>query len=474
MLNKEYMQMKTLNMAMGIVLALALSAQAYTNVIDGDGVAAGFSHSGFTFTPESDSLYNDNMGYAAVNSGNTATWAFTGLASNGHHTVYASWSANANRSQIADYAFGSVTSTVNQEVAPANDLQLTDGLSELVWLQELGSLIVTDNTVTVTLSDNDTTAAQFLISDAVAVVKTDQPDPLVVDNGDAGYTDNMQGDLSGNAGDHYNEDSRYAASSGGWSATWDMDVENSRYTVYASWKEEGNRSDAVEYTISDGGGTWSVNQKVEENHDLQITDDLAHDIWFQALGVVEVSDWNLSVTVSDDDGSGYLISDAVAIKPTPQPDPWALDDGNMGFTSTAGWTSSPGATPRPFNNDYRYALSGGSTTGTWTFAALDSGLYKVYATWLANANRSDNVDYGISDGGGTYVINQDNAPSQDLQIQDVDGSNVWFETLGLVTVSDGSLSVTISDDDGVITDYMVADSVAIQRHIVKGTIVILR
>ncbi len=138
-----------------------------------------------------------------------------------------------------------------------------------------------------------------------------------------------------------------------------------------------------------------------------------------------------------------------------------IDNGDDGYSTTGGW-GTISSKADDFKNDIDYTESA-DHTATWSFSELDAGTYKVYAIWVplfSPGNNDQHAKYNISDGGSTAIdVNQNLSPAHDLQITDGSG-NLWFEKLGTVTVSDGTLDVTIWNP--VATgNYIVADAVAI-------------
>ena len=96
-------------------------------------------------------------------------------------------------------------------------------------------------------------------------------------------------------------------------------------------------------------------------------------------------------------------------------------------------------------------LRQGSGVATWTFNDLESGEYRVAATWAGKYdNRYNTLDapFSIENGSGSVLasttVNQQNAPSEFTY-----GGYGW-ETLGTVSISGGALVVHLgvgSDSD---------------------------
>lgn len=104
-------------------------------------------------------------------------------------------------------------------------------------------------------------------------------------------------------------------------------------------------------------------------------------------------------------------------------------------------------------NEHYQSVSGNNATCTWEFSSIPSAAYYVYATWTTDSNRTPVATYEISDGGGVVVINQQLIPD-DIRLE---GGSWKF--LSSATVTDGTLSITVSDTD---TDgFLMADAVLI-------------
>jgi len=144
-----------------------------------------------------------------------------------------------------------------------------------------------------------------------------------------------------------------------------------------------------------------------------------------------------------------------------------IDNGDAGYANSGSWNN--GYTGNAFNpkfdGDISYSPTKGDTA-TWSFSNLNAGTYTVYAIWSyqSSTTLTPNAKYTIYDETGNELssktVSQQVAPAHDIQITDNDSDDEWFEKLGTVTVSDGTLDVVLSHE-GATNSYIVADAIAI-------------
>src|SRR5262249_45071069 len=131
-----------------------------------------------------------------------------------------------------------------------------------------------------------------------------------------------------------------------------------------------------------------------------------------------------------------------------------IDDGDAGFTATAGFVSLTG---HGVQNDVHRAAAGvGNEVATWTFQ-VEPGTYQVSVTWTAAANQATNAPFTVLDGTTpltTLRVNQRRA-SNDFRINGV----TWKE-LGTFTITGDTLTVELTD---LANGFVIADAVRIQR-----------
>jgi hypothetical protein len=107
-------------------------------------------------------------------------------------------------------------------------------------------------------------------------------------------------------------------------------------------------------------------------------------------------------------------------------------------------------------NEHYQSSPGNNATCTWEFSSLPSATYYAFSTWTPMWNRTPVATYEISDGGGVAIINQQLTPD-DIRLE----GGTW-ESLGSVTINDGTLTITVSDDDP--DGFLMADAVLITTN----------
>lgn len=155
------------------------------------------------------------------------------------------------------------------------------------------------------------------------------------------------------------------------------------------------------------------------------------------------------------DGSVYTIGVSQPPPPAPQPKA-AIDDGDAGFTATAGFSSFGG---QGFQDDVTFAGPGsGTETATWTFSGLTPGLYRVSTTWSPDPNRATNAPFTVFDSSsplGTVLVNQEVAPD-DL----FDAGSFWEDLGSSFAITSDTLAVWLTD---LADEFVIADAIRIER-----------
>ncbi len=142
--------------------------------------------------------------------------------------------------------------------------------------------------------------------------------PIVINDGDDGHS--TTGSWDGlTTGPYYDADVEWT-NVGDNTSTWAFSgLANDTYVVYVLWPSRDNRTPDAVYTISDGLGSVSVDQRVDPAKDTQIMDNQSEDRWFQKLGSVTVNDGTVNVELGFGSGSDgekdYILADAVALIP---------------------------------------------------------------------------------------------------------------------------------------------------------------
>ena len=172
--------------------------------------------------------------------------------------------------------------------------------------------------------------------------------------------------------------------------------------------------------------------------------------------------YDVSITAADDDSQAAPLHTTVTAYQV-------IDDGDAGFSTTAGWSHATAPSRPAFETDIHYKAAGsGAEQATWTFTGLPAGQYQVSTTWTEHSNRATDAPFTLLDGAterDTVLVNQEDAPRSDAII---DGTN--FQNVGEpITVDSGTLVVRLTDD---ADEYVFADAVHIQR--VMGPEVVVR
>jgi hypothetical protein len=159
-----------------------------------------------------------------------------------------------------------------------------------------------------------------------------------------------------------------------------------------------------------------------------------------------------SITVQVTDNGNPALSDTATFLVTvddslPNLNPVATKDAGESLYRERGlWQTGTGG----FQGSHRFQSAGtGSRTASWTIRVAP-GLYEVFASWVAGANRATNAPYKVFDGATLRTVtpmlrNQQLAPDDGLF-----GGTTW-ESLGTFTISSGTVRVELSDNaNGVV------------------------
>ncbi len=259
----------------------------------------------------------------------------------------------------------------------------------------------------------------------------------------------------------------------GNTSTWDFSgLPAGDYYVSASWTPWVNRTLTAQYDISDGGGTVAVNQQTV----LQPFNADGFG-WWNLLSdtPVSVADSTLSVTLSDTDPGLFIMADAIRISTQPFRDPnvFYMDSNSpTGYSTTGNWNreavGASGTSPIFLADEWWQAdPTSSEDTATWSFSDLPEGIYRVSATWFPAGNRTTDAVFDISDGGGAVHVNQQ------VLVEDLNDGTPWQDLASNVSVSDGTLEVTLSDNDAAL--YLMTDAIRVEWIAIPepGTLVLL-
>jgi len=275
--------------------------------------------------------------------------------------------------------------------------------------------------------------------------------PVIVDDGQAGYSETGSGWTSWAAG--YGGNLRYhAAGTGADTVSWQTTgLASGYYTVQATWNGSSNHASNAPYSIYDGN---TLRQTVIANQQAAPSGLSVGGVVFQDLATVQVTSGTLRIVLSDN-VNGYVVADAVHIVPVPSltvAGPVVLENGQPGYVESgpSAWVDYAAG----YNSGLRYhAPGGGADTAGWMATGLPAGSYTVQATWNGSSNHASNAPYAIYDGNTllqTVLVDQRPGPS---------GTTVGgavFQNLATVQITSGTLRVVLSDN---VDGYVVADAV---------------
>jgi len=74
---------------------------------------------------------------------------------------------------------------------------------------------------------------------------------------------------------------------------------------------------------------------------------------------------------------------------------WLIDDGDAGYSDSAGWLGNRRPVADAVDGDYRYlpALLQPAAPAVWEFVDLDAGTYEIWATWPEDESRATTANY---------------------------------------------------------------------------------
>ncbi|MFP6619114.1 MAG: choice-of-anchor D domain-containing protein, partial [Pirellulaceae bacterium] len=139
----------------------------------------------------------------------------------------------------------------------------------------------------------------------------DVPFTKLIDNGDAGFTATSgwaNYPLSGYGGDlHY-----ISNGTGSENARWTVDnLETGDYRVYVTWTVASYRPVDAPYTVYNGAQQLST---IDVNQRLAPSDQVIEQVSWKNLGTFTINNGTLTVEMTDDASSRWLIADAVYIE----------------------------------------------------------------------------------------------------------------------------------------------------------------
>lgn len=140
------------------------------------------------------------------------------------------------------------------------------------------------------------------------------------------------------------------------------------------------------------------------------------------------------------------------------PDVKIMDDTDSGFTLSGPWSRLGEGRNRQVTTA---AAGTGQSVATWTFNDLNSGRYRIFATWTGGDDHSTNARYRVResiDQTSNLLVKSVNQRSEPRGVYDQ--GSFWFE-LGTVTITGSSLVIQLNNN--TLTGRVVADAIRIER-----------
>jgi hypothetical protein len=137
--------------------------------------------------------------------------------------------------------------------------------------------------------------------------------PIVIDDGDAGYTTNgfVAGAATGFGGDH-DTSSPGANKTATWSFTG---LEPGIYAVAATWTHAADRATDAPFTVRDGTATGTVRINRDINQEVAPNDFTADAFGWETLGVLQPTGTSVTVQLTDVGANQLVVADAVRLVP---------------------------------------------------------------------------------------------------------------------------------------------------------------
>lgn len=386
---------------------------------DGD---AGFSATGFSFW--SGGYQNDFQYSGGDNTGDTATWTFTGLAS-GRYAVATTWRAEANRATDAPFSVydGAAipanlldTQDLNQQVGP-NDFS-EDGV---FWEELVGSFNVTSGTLTVTLTDD---ADNFVIADAVRVIRLPNEEIQLTDSGT--LVPDELGELDFGTL---------------------LTLQQTTKTITITNTGESTLTLSALPTVT--GGAFTLTPAFAAGDTLASNASTTVDVTFNPGAAPGSFSETITLANSDSDENPYNFTVTGSAEATLIIDNF---DSAGGF-SQSGFTAFSGG----FQGHFHYAAADSNgDTATWTFTNMLAGNYRVSTTWVEDPNRATDATFTITPGGSSATFNQqlppDDFPDMGVNWEDIDAA--------FNLAADGSIVVTLTDTAS--NGFVIADAIRLE------------
>ncbi len=284
---------------------------------------------------------------------------------------------------------------------------------------------------------------------------------VVLDDGDPGYSTTGEWTREESAFTWNTDEWWQSTPNNGATATWAFtNLAAGKYYLSASWRAEGNRTTAAQYAV-DGTPAAVVDQSSAQSFGFDeevFSAGYARLSSFNGYVARSISNGSLQVTVSSAVPGLYLMADSVRLERAPQDveKVYVVDnEDTTGYTETGTWSTWE-ADPYDHRNNIRYT-SDPTATATFNFTGLDDGVYRVSATWTPGETRPDDATYSIPEV-GNRTVNQQVAPSDDV-FEEVPWKHLFYG----VTITNGILSVVLTNPAGGIGGVLIADAVRLEK-----------
>ena len=291
----------------------------------------------------------------------------------------------------------------------------------------------------------------------------------ILDDLDVGYSES--GSFAAQViNNRYNSDWRYQNNSAGSdTATYAFTgLADGKYVASrASWIQ-GNLSSAAIYTLSNGAGTYTQDQRNGVNHFDTTTVGATDNVSFQRLSNFNgytpftVVGGTFTAVLSDSDSTAFLIADAIRLESVRSDVDkiYVIGNGDSGYSESSGtWATYNEAGDHGGN--FRYSSGSTSDVITISFTGIDPGQYRISSAWTAGGNRSSNVTLGYNTVGSSSSLTYSQAPG--AAANDVFENVNWQDMFSNVTVTGTALTLTLQNNSSGGGQLLIADGFRLEK-----------
>ncbi|MEQ1830871.1 MAG: hypothetical protein ABL921_33300, partial [Pirellula sp.] len=372
-----------------------------------------------------------------------ASWSFT--VGPGTYRIAGTWHAGhaAYGSNIPVQVFDGTN--LLGTVPLSQKFNADDFFENRAWWENVGTF-----TIATSLRVQVTNAADGLVlADAFRAEKIEKfVSPVIVDNRGSAFSKAgnwSQTSGSGFDGSYYQSN---APHDGSEVANWTFVVEPGTYRIANTWfGANASHGSNIPIHIFDGS---TLIANVPWNQQLAPNDFLDEGTWWESIGVFTFRN-TIRIQMSDY-ATGQAIADAFRLERVGNG--MIIDNRSPGFTTTGTWNTVGSG----YAGDSMISGNppGGSKSASWSFA-VEPGTYRVSLTWPQPIADASNAPFQVYDGATSVLsklIDQDSpAPNDFFE------NGIWWETLGLVTVS-STLRVHLTD---LANAPVIADAVRVEK-----------